>query len=117
MLKLVPATLTAAPWPLSGIKGAGKLLSLDVTTICDSGMVLAPLAKGVVAVARMLICPALLRTSTGNTVLLFVVTLNVGAAPLQLTPVLLPVAGVTAPAGMVGVVLKVTESTVLLAVG
>ena len=114
--KDVPVTLTAVPLPVFGTGGAGRLTSLEVTSICESGIELAPLVSAVMTLALMLICPALLRTSTGK-VALVAVTLKPGTAPFQFTAVLLLVTGAMLAAGIVGATLNATVSTVLLAVG
>lgn len=115
LVKADPVTLIEAPVPALGTSGAGKLASLEVITILDSGMELAPLVNAVVAVARMVICPALPRTSTGRTTL--VGAPMVGKAAFQFTLTLLPLTGVVGVAGMEGVKAKATVSTVALAVG
>lgn len=76
----VPVTFTAAPVPVSGISGAGSEALLEAIVTRDSAMLLAPLVSGVVAVARIVTWPALLRTSTGRIVVPG--TLNVGAEAL-----------------------------------
>jgi len=114
--KAVATTLTAAPVPVLGISGAGRLLSLVAMVISDSGMVLAPLASAVVAVARSVTWPALLRTSTGSTLPLGVM-LKLGAAPLQFTEVLLPATGVVGTPGMDGASTKATLLVVPPGVG
>jgi hypothetical protein len=114
LAKDVPATVTAAPVPLSGINGAGSKLSLEVIAIRENGITAPPLLNGVFTVARKLTCPALLRTSTGNTAL---VAVKVGALPFQFAATLLPLLGAPAAPGICKAVLIATASTVLLAVG
>lgn len=80
------------------------------------GMVLAPLVSAVVTVANTLTGPPLLRTSTGSTLPL-AATANVGAVPLQLTAVLLPLTGVVGTAGIDGLRVKPTCEVVPPGVG
>ena len=115
LVKADPVTLTDAPVPALGTSGAGKLASLEVITILESGMLLAPLVSALLAVARMVICPAFPLTSTGRTTL--VGAPMVGKAAFQFTETLLPLAGVLGVAGMEGVRAKETVSMVALAIG